>query len=60
MKNPLTYWKYFIVAGTVNALVFVGYRLNQHYKKLNELNEKDENLIVNIKGKKDNDEKGKE
>ena len=60
MKNPLTYWKYFVVAGTVNALIFVGYRLNQKYKKMNKLNEQDNNVVVKTKGKKDNDEKGKE
>lgn len=60
MKTPLSYWKYFVAAATVNAVVFVGYRLNAHYKKVNKLNEKDESVVINTKGKKDKiNEKGK-
>lgn len=59
MKNPLTYWKYFVIAGTVNALIFVGYRLNSKYKKMNKLNDKNENCVINTNGKKEDDAKGK-
>lgn len=58
MKNPLTYWKYFVVAGTVNALVFVGYRLTMKYKQMSKLNEPDESVIIKTK-KEDKDEEGK-
>lgn len=61
MKNPLKYWKLFALVGSMNALVFVGYKLTKKYKQMNKLNEKDEAVILNTKGKKEkNDEKGKE